>query len=217
MDQYACEYTEGWGFLGWRLTPPHLSHCSRHLVGSMGKAGDRNAPTPATVRDFVSVLGWEGRAGAVGGGRGSETQPAARGAQQAGTARPHPRQGQRFLGMTLNHPLFPHVPLPTSPEKRKNQALFSGSKRPTFSGSKHPNVDCWGLSQPLATHSEPALCLCFPLGMTAQPGSMLRSSPRERPPPLRGLGSQHLGPPTTPGGGGEAARLSPPPGPGWKQ
>ena len=148
---------------------------------------------------------------------GSETQPAARGAQQGGTARPHPRQGQRFLGMTLNHPLFPHVPLPTLPEKRKNQALFSGSKRPTFSGSKHPSVDCWGLSQPLATHSEPALCLCFPLGMTAQPGSMLRSSPRERPPPLRGLGSQHLGPPTTPGGGGEAARLSPPPGPGWKQ
>lgn len=56
MDQYACEYTEGWGFLGWRLTPPHLSHCSRHLVGSVGKAEDRNAPTPATVRDFVSVL-----------------------------------------------------------------------------------------------------------------------------------------------------------------
>lgn len=128
------------------------------------------------------------------GGVRQETQLAARGAQQGGTAGPHPRQGQRFLGMTLNHPLFPHVPLPTLPEKRKNQAPFSGSKR--------PSVGRWGLSQPLATHSEPALCLCFPLGMTAQPGSMLRNSPRERPPPLRGLGSQPLGPPQALGVGG---------------
>ena len=83
------------------------------------------------------------------GGVRQETQLAARGAQQGGTAGPHPRQGQRFLGMTLNHPLFPHVPLPTLPEKRKNQAPFSGSKR--------PSVGRWGLSQPLATHSEPSL------------------------------------------------------------
>lgn len=102
MDQYACEYTEGWGFLGWRLTPPHLSHCSRHLVGSMGKAGDRNAPAPATVRDFVSVLGWEVRAGAVGGWGARIRDPAG---SQRSPARGHcpasPPPGSEILGNDL--------------------------------------------------------------------------------------------------------------------
>lgn len=73
----------------------------------------------------MSVLGWRG----VGEGRGSaggHRSPA--GLHCSG---PHPLQGQRFLGMTLNHPLFP-CPVPAYlPEKRKNQAPLGGSKLPT--------------------------------------------------------------------------------------
>ena len=144
----------------------------------------------------MSVLGRRG-VGEERGSAGSHRSPA--GLHCSG---PHPLQGQRFLGMTLNLPVFP-CPVPAYlPEKRKNQAPLGGSKLPTHC------VGCWGLSQPLATCSVPALCLSFPLGMMAGPGSMLRNSPRERPPPQRGLGSPYKP--------GEAGWLSPPPGLGWK-
>lgn len=96
MDQYACEYIEGWGFLGAETLLPTWPTARPPGGIRWGKQGTE-MPPPQHQCGTLCFCPRVGNGGGGGGGGGSETQPAARGAQQGGTARPHPRQGQRFL------------------------------------------------------------------------------------------------------------------------
>lgn len=76
MDQYACEYIEGWGFLG---AETHSSPPGPRLWppgGIRGESREQKCPHPSTsVGLCISVLGWGMGAGAEGADQRPSRQP----------------------------------------------------------------------------------------------------------------------------------------------
>ena len=82
MDQYACEYIEGWGFLGAETHSSPPGPRLRPPGGIRGESREQKCPHPSTSAGLcVSVLGWGMGAGAGGRIRdpdGSQRSPAGR-------------------------------------------------------------------------------------------------------------------------------------------
>lgn len=111
MHPYACEYTWDWRISGEvhiggaETHPPAPPTSQPPAVLEMGEAG--RVPHPcSSERLCVSVLG-------LGGSERLSGWPEEPSRATGPTPAPSPPHGQRILGMTLTHPYFPTLPLPT--------------------------------------------------------------------------------------------------------